>query len=165
MTLEPVGPQTDVEELGRYATRLFSTYFVGIGIMEASQAEYMSEMFFSADSIRSNMASHSYRYFVIRNRGMRAGFCAVAAEDGRMFLSKLYLDAPFRGLGLGTKVVDALSEMCREEGLRAIWLTVNRFNTPTVEFYKARGFSVTETRDLDIGGGYQMNDYIMELTV
>ena len=80
-------------------------------------------------------------------------------------MSKLYVHKNFRGAGLARKAFTYLQERCRKEGLSAIWLTVNRFNSNTIAIYRHFGFTVIREEKNDIGGGYYMDDYIMEVPV
>ena len=43
-----------------------------------------------------------------------------------------------------------------------VFLNVNRFNT-AVKFYKKQNFTISDTVDIEIGNGFLMEDYVMEL--
>ena len=47
----------------------------------------------------------------------------------------------------------------------ARWLTVNRYNDHTIDVYKHWGFTVAREQCADIGNGFVMDDYVMELEV
>lgn len=83
------------------------------------------------------------------------------SEEGKLFLSKLYLRREARGQGLSRRITAFLEGFAAAGGLSAVWLTVNRQN-PSVEIYKKLGFAVIREQVADIGGGYVMDDYIME---
>ena len=48
---------------------------------------------------------------------------------------------------------------------RRVWLTVNKHNTDSIQFYLRQGFVVVEDIVTDIGNGYVMDDYLMETRV
>jgi len=52
----------------------------------------------------------------------------------------------------------------KEEKMRAVVLNVNRFN-PAVSFYEKYGFKIIKEEVIDIGNGYVMDDYVMEMLV
>ena len=83
-------------------------------------------------------------------------------EDGRLFLSKIYLKQSERGKGRSTQAMNFLEALTFARGLDKIWLTVNRNNDTAMPVYKRRGFQVIEEKAGDIGEGYVMDDYIME---
>ena len=107
-----------------------------------------------------------YEYLLITVDGKPAGYTGFHSdENGKLFLSKLYVHKNFRGTGLARKAFTYLQERCRKEGLSAIWLTVNRFNSNTIAIYRHFGFTVIREEKNDIGGGYYMDDYIMEVPI
>ncbi len=53
----------------------------------------------------------------------------------------------------------------RRNGLKKIYLTVNKGNTPSYKIYLHLGFKVIDSVVNDIGQGYVMDDYIMEYTL
>lgn len=79
-----------------------------------------------------------------------------------LFLSKLYLAAEVRGLGLASLVLAVLKEEAKA-GTGRIQLTVNRFNADSIAVYQKWGFVTLREEKTPIGGGYFMDDYIMEL--
>ena len=58
-----------------------------------------------------------------------------------------------------------LKDICRERGISAIWLTCNKHNNNTLAIYDHLGFKIIDTQVADIGNGFVMDDYILELTV
>ena len=51
------------------------------------------------------------------------------------------------------------------EGLSSLWLTVNRYNTHTISWYKYHGFEIIDEVKKDIGEGFFMDDYIIEKSI
>ena len=98
------------------------------------------------------------------NGGEPFGYLAYYVKDG-MFLSKLYLLKEFRGRGYSRLAVDMLKNVCKAKNLHRIWLQVDRKNTESDKAYRALGFNVIYEYAADIGEGYVMDDYFMELTV
>ena len=56
-----------------------------------------------------------------------------------------------------------MKELCKEGNMQAIYLTVNRNNTHAYEVYLKKNFKVIEEAVADIGYGFVMDDYIMQL--
>jgi ribosomal protein S18 acetylase RimI-like enzyme len=71
----------------------------------------------------------------------------------------------YRGQGLFSVGLDVMREICREGSMSAIYLTVNRNNHHACEVYRHKGFEIIAEEDNDIGCGFEMNDYIMQLEV
>jgi len=86
----------------------------------------------------------------------------VEADTNRFFISKVYLLKEHRGRGLIASVVRFYERLCRERGLDAMYLTVNKKNEMAIRAYKKHGFEIIDAVETDIGEGFIMDDYIME---
>ena len=49
--------------------------------------------------------------------------------------------------------------------MKAIYLTCNKHNEHSLAVYRKKGFKVIDEAETDIGQGFIMDDYIMELTL
>ena len=108
---------------------------------------------------------NGYEYYRIFDQDGFCGYCGIHPENGKLFLSKLYLKKEARGKHLATNVFEFLKQLCRERGLTAIWLTCNKHNDNSLAVYRHLGFETVDTQVADIGNGFVMDDYIMEVTV
>jgi ribosomal protein S18 acetylase RimI-like enzyme len=63
---------------------------------------------------------------------------------GEIFV--LYLDPARRGEGIGTLLLDAITDQQRAQGAREQWVSVEPENTKGLPFYYARGFEVRGKR-------------------
>lgn len=131
-------------------------------MISEGQIDYMLGRFLSHDAIVRQMRE-GYTYVFIVCGGERCGFIAYAPEDGHMFLSKLYIDRRYRGLGLSRKAAEFVAAEARRQGLPLVRLTVNRGNSTAISAYKRIGFRIAFDQDSDIGEGYTMNDHVMDL--
>ena len=86
-------------------------------------------------------------------------------KTGRFFISRIYLRACERGRHFASGVIAFYEDLCRERGLRAMYLTVNKGNVLGIRAYKGNGFKVIDAVETDIGQGFVMDDYIMEKRV
>jgi ribosomal protein S18 acetylase RimI-like enzyme len=57
--------------------------------------------------------------------------------------------------------MDHISKEIKDKGAVALQLQVNRQNKAK-GFYEKAGFTILEEIKLDIGGGFVMDDYVME---
>ena len=81
----------------------------------------------------------------------------------RFRLHKFYLQPAYHGMGLGKMMMnDILKDVLSLQG-SSLELNVNKYN-PALGFYKKLGFSVISEEVIEIGEGYVMDDYIMELS-
>ena len=128
------------------------------------QIEYMIEMFQSYEAVSGQLV-HGYRYFLVEENGEILAYFGVQPQGERLFLSKFYILKEHRGKGIFTMGLNFMAELCREQQLDTIYLTVNRNNTHACEVYLHKGFKIAEEAVADIGCGFVMDDYIMEYDV
>ena len=86
-------------------------------------------------------------------------------ETNRFFISKVYLYQQERGKGYASRTIEFYERLCRDRGLRAMYLTVNKYNEMGIRAYRAKGFETIDSVETDIGDGFIMDDFIMEKTV
>ena len=160
MMIREYREKSELEELVvviREIWREFYTQLIG-----AAQVEYMLDKFQSVDAITRQIAEEEYHYYGVICDGELAGYYAVKPlDDDRVFLSKFYLAAKFRGRGLGRQMLQHLIDAAHAVGAKSVWLTVNKYNS-TVEIYRQLGFEITKEIVTDIGNGFVMDDYMME---
>lgn len=147
-----------------------------------AQTDYMVEKFQSKQAIMRDMQEHHYRYWLLFEGDRLVGYTGGATElidelplddaarrskvvdrahPRRFFISKIYLYAAERGKHFASRILEFYEALCREEGLTAQYLTVNRDNEMGVRAYLGRGFTIAEEQDNPIGNGFYMTDYIM----
>lgn len=130
-------------------------------IIGEKQVAYMVDKFQSYPALTEQI-QNGYEYYQFFDKGEFCGYCSIHPEDGRLFLSKLYIKKDCRGRHLATQAFDFLKDICREREYSAIWLTCNKHNDNSLAVYRHLGFEIIDTQEADIGGGFVMDDYIME---
>ena len=156
----------DQEELASLASQIWNEYWPAL--IGQDQTNYMVERFQSLPAIQRDMAEHAYEYwFVMDEDGQTCGYTGghVEPETNRFFISKIYLKSSCRGRHLAADVISFYVGLCRERGLAAMYLTVNKHNELGIRCYRGRGFAVIDAVETSIGEGFVMDDYIMEKKV
>ena len=148
-----------IQEIADLAKVIWQGHFTPIIGME--QVQYMVDKFQSFSALKEQVAK-GYEYYQIFVREEFCGYCGIHPENGKLFLSKLYIKKESRGQHLATQALAFLEELCRARGLISIWLTCNKHNENSLAVYRHLGFQTIDTQEADIGGGFIMDDYIME---
>lgn len=161
MEIIPVKKQADIQHLADLAHEIWWQHFPPI-IGEA-QVEYMVKKFQSLEAI-SHQIAEGWEYFMVQQDGQGLGYAGLVREqqDTRVQLSKLYVLKSARGKGVGHELLAFIEQKYGGENFHTLWLTVNRFNSDPIKWYKRRGFKVIDEVKMDIGNGFIMDDYIME---
>ena len=162
MNIREIFSEADVRRLTKVARE--GGREANVGFCTPEQVEYMIEKFQSFEAISGQMM-HGYRYFLIEEGDEILGYFGVQPQGERLFLSKFYILKQNRGRGLFSLGLQRMIDICKEDNLESIYLTVNRNNTHAYEVYLAKNFKVIAEECADIGFGFVMDDYIMELEV
>lgn len=137
-------------------------------LLPAGQVNYMLEAFQSVPAIHRQLETEGYQYYLLTDQETPVGFFAVIPAhktEDELFLSKIYLLPSSHGKGIARRAFAFLEELAAEGRFRKIWLTVSKENKHAQEVYRHFGFTVREAVVIDIGGGYVMDDYVMEKSV
>jgi ribosomal protein S18 acetylase RimI-like enzyme len=130
-------------------------------ILSGAQIDYMLDRMYSVEALEKQM-QEGHEFLIVYNAGIPIGFASYSeTEPGIFKLHKIYILTLHQGRGMGRFVIEQIIEMVKEKGCTALQLNVNR-NNPAKSFYEKLGFVVIREEDIDIGGGYFMNDYVME---
>jgi len=164
LAFRKVDNAADVLTVERLARQIWPDYYAPI--IGPDQVEYMLENFQSAAAIHRQI-EEGYCYYMIVCDDMPAGYLSVLPkpESGQLFLSKLYLLAIRRGQGMGRQAVMFLADLTRKARLQKIALMVSKKNSAAIGFYERCGFKNAGPIVKDIGGGFVMDDWSMELEI
>lgn len=162
--LKKISKEREFLAVAGLAHTIWREYYAGI--LSNDQIEYMLENFQSVTAIKAAEAK-GCEYYLVRVLGVNIGYIALepGCPQGKMFLSKIYLLEEYRGKGYFREVLREVREMARTMRLKSIWLTVAKKNFASMEVYQHLGFVHTEDICKEIGGGFVMDDHIMELAV
>jgi ribosomal protein S18 acetylase RimI-like enzyme len=162
--LARVSSGEDIARVARLAHTIWNEYFPAI--IGQAQVDYMVAKFQSAPAIQTQLAQ-GYSYYLLQADGREVGYISVVPRQGTACLqiSKFYILKDHRGRGIGRQVLTRVMHLAREQGYTTLWLTVNKYNLSTIAAYEKLGFSKSGELVTDIGQGYVMDDYTMEMAV
>ncbi|MEK3878789.1 GNAT family N-acetyltransferase [Paenibacillus sp. FSL M7-0420] len=156
-----VNTAEETAEVARLAAEIWHEHYGSI--ITIAQIDYMIEKFQSVPAITDQIHHQGYEYYLIHNgEGSTAGYMSAREEEGKLFLSKLYISKEYRGRSYASQALIFLEKLCQDRNLTHIWLTVNRDNESSIAVYTRKGFRTLREQVADIGNGFVMDDYIME---
>lgn len=133
-------------------------------ILSEEQTIYMLDMMYGTEVLERQIDS-SIDFYLAEEEGNTLGYFSIEViEPGKMKLHKIYLHPGYKSQGAGTKIIERIKEIAREKGVNQIELNVNKYNS-AVQFYEKKGFIRAKEMVLDIGNGYVMDDYVMQLNL
>ena len=155
--------QDQIKEFAKIAEIVWNEHFTSI--IGKAQVDYMLDKFQSEQAVTEQINDQGYEYYFIEIEGNKVGYTGIHKEEEKLFLSKLYILKDYRKKGYSSLAFGFLRNLCKEVGLKSIYLTVNKYNTDTIRIYEAKGFKIVKDQISDIGNGFVMDDYVMELTI
>lgn len=155
-----VSTSEEVAELSRLASVIWQEYYVSIITLE--QIDYMIQKYQSESAITEQIYQQGYEYYFIQRDDSPVGYMSVKQEEGKLFLSKFYIGKEHRGQGYASQALAFLEQLCIEQSMNLIWLTVNRHNESSIAVYEKKGFQTVREQVADIGNGFVMDDFVME---
>lgn len=160
MIIRAIGP-SEVRIIQNLAHRIWPDTFSEI--LSKAQVEYMLNWMYSPEKLISQM-EEGHHFFILIDKAP-IGFVGIEQQvDQRVKIHKLYLLPGEQGKGLGQMILDFVIDWAKERGAQSIYLNVNRYNK-AVDFYQHIGMNILHSEDIDIGNGYLMEDYVMELPI
>jgi ribosomal protein S18 acetylase RimI-like enzyme len=133
-------------------------------ILSQQQIDYMMELMYSIPSLQKQMEK-GHVFFIAEVNDVPVGFASVLAEGNNVYkLNKLYVSPATQKAGAGKALLYRVIEHAKAAKGQSIQLQVNRHNNAK-DFYAKHGFTVIQEADFDIGNGFFMNDYVMELSL
>lgn len=132
-------------------------------ILSEAQINYMLQLMYNKNELEHQI-QNGYKYLLANNENQMIGFAAFNEISLHTFkLQKLYVLPEAQGTGLGKFLLNHIIQEIKSNGAVSLILNVNRHNN-ALSFYTKMGFQIIREEDNDIGNGYFMNDYVMQLS-
>jgi len=135
-------------------------------ILSQEQMKYMLDTMYCEAEISEQLKNINYYYYLIFDEVLNVfdGFLGYENhyENQTTKLHRIYLVPESKGKGLGKKTLEFLNEKVKESNDKRIILNVNKYNSAQ-KFYESQGYNVYDEGVFDIGNGYVMDDYLMEM--
>jgi len=159
--IEPI-TDDDVEQVAQLAALVWRHHYPGI--ISTAQIEYMLGQRYDPIVLRAELRRQDVWWDQLAVDGAMIAFASYfpAAEAGAMKLDKLYVHPARQRQGAGGMLIAHVCERSRGYGCTRLVLAVNKHNASAIAAYRKHGFSVTGSVIKDIGGGFVMDDYLME---
>lgn len=128
----------DVPEIRRVARRgWIEAYdeFLSKTIIEAELSTW-----YTPDAVETAIKDEEYPYFVAVDDETVVGYSKAVAETPIADLSTLYVSPDCWGAGVGTRLLDTVTDELESRGATALELTVFAENDGAIGFYESRGF-------------------------
>lgn len=152
----------DLETIQRLAHEIWPNAY--LEILGQQQLDYMLEKIYSLPSLQHQFTVLKHQFILLTDESVPVGFASYSPhEDAAIYhLNKIYVLPSLQGKHLGKQLLSYIITEIKKSGATSLQLNVNRYNK-ALHFYKKQGFKIIREEDIDIGSGYFMNDYVLEL--
>lgn len=135
-------------------------------ILTNGQIGYMLDMMYSTAALNDQMVRQQHHFLMIKEPTSESfgGFASYLFDhegSRKTKLHKLYVLPRCHGTGMGRILIDRVCREAHNHNQTSVQLNMNRQNK-TLGFYQHMGFEIVGEEDIDIGGGYWMEDYVLE---
>lgn len=130
-------------------------------IITPEQIDYMVDLMYNTTTLTKQF-NEGHRFFLLYDNATPIGYASYSTSDsaGIYKLQKIYVHSGYQGQGVGKLFINHVIDAVKTAGATILELNVNKYNKARF-FYEKQGFTIYEEKDIDIGNGYWMNDYIM----
>ena len=163
ITFQRVQTLRQINVIVQLANTIWTEHYTPI--IGKDQVTYMLHTYHSSHTISNEVNTKNIHYYLISKDNIPVGYIGIKLEKKSLFLSKVYMMSTERSRGIGSLAVGFIKKIALSKRLERITLTVNIHNIDSIEAYKKMGFQITDNVCSDIGEGYVMDDYKMELKV
>ncbi len=147
----------ELASIAAMAKRIWNVHY--LPIIGQVQVDYMLELMYSESALQQQVRDGQV-FYIGAFDGKDVGYVSVSKkETGVYFLHKFYIETAIQGKGLGKLFFEELLKNYVD--LNTFYLTVNRKNFKSINFYFKLGFVIEEVKDFDIGSGFLMEDFVM----
>lgn len=131
-------------------------------LISQTQIDAMLADRYAPERLREQLDDPRQAWRVARRGDALVGFAHALRDETGCKLDKLYVDPASQRRGIGGALLQAVEGWARRQQARRLWLQVNRGNAQAIRAYEKYGFRIVDSRVFDIGGGFVMDDHVME---
>lgn len=163
MQVQPLTAET-IPVAAELATRIWPRAYGDL--LSPEQITYQLADRTSESTLRGYLDHRDRGYDLAFAAGLPVGYCSYRRESvDELRLEQIYVDPDLHGTGIGDALMAHVSRIAADWSLARISLTVNRGNTRAIAFYRRHCFVVVADVVKDIGGGFVMDDHVMECRI
>ncbi|WP_413175110.1 GNAT family N-acetyltransferase [Anabaena azotica] len=154
---------SDLEELRNISQKIWYAHYPTI--LSIEQIEYMLNKMYGTGVIENEIYNLGIVYDKVVKDSQIVGYLSYSSEMkdniNCLKLHKCYLLSSLHGFGYGQIMLSYVCQKAKEMNLKKIILNVNKRNEKGIKAYTRFGFEIIESKIIDFGDGFVMDDYIM----
>lgn len=153
--------ESQIDAMRLLARSIWQTTYATL--ISQTQIDFMLADRYAAARIRAQLNNPDHLWQLAWWNSEMVGFAHACIETSACKLEKLYIHPHYQRRGIGGALLAAVKVFAHEHAATRVWLQVNRGNAPAIAAYQKHGFLIREARVFDIGDGFVMDDYVMDV--
>jgi ribosomal protein S18 acetylase RimI-like enzyme len=150
----------DVDAVSALARSVWQATYPAL--IPQAQIDAMLADRYAPQRIREQLGDPHQGWWVAKQDHALAGFVHALLDESGCTLDKLYVHPDRQRRGIGAALAKTVEDWGRRQQVHRLWLQVNRGNTRAIAAYEKYGFRIVESRVFELGGGFVMDDHVME---
>ena len=150
-----------MESLRRLAHTIWQATYTAL--ISQAQIDFMLADRYAAERMLAERHQPDHAWRVACLDDAMIGFAHARLETDSYKLDKLYIHPEYQRRGIGRLLLDNIQIFARDHAATRLCLQVNRGNAAAIAAYQQYGFTICGAHVFDIGGGFVMDDYVMEV--
>lgn len=134
------------------------------GLISSDQIKYMLKLIYNQESLKEQILDKGHQFIMVEKYSQEIGFFSYEINhepQSHLMIHKIYILPKSQGQGIGLRILNFLSNTALNHKINQLRLKVFHKNEKALGFYKKYGFKSTVIEKLDIGQGYQVEEYEM----
>ncbi len=136
-------------------------------IISTQQIDYMLKTMYNTNVLIQQIENQNFEFYICVYSNTSIGFIAFEKNyqnSSKTKIHKLYILPNFQGKGIGKILINHSIKITLQNKNTALILNVNKQNSAKY-FYKKLGFTISYQEVINIGNGFVMDDFVMELSI
>jgi len=150
----------DVDAVSALARTVWQATYPAL--ISQAQIDAMLADRYAPERIREQLDDPHQAWWGARRGDTLSGFAHALLDESGCKLDKLYVHPGQQRRGIGAALLQAVEDWARRQQSCRLWLQVNRGNIQAIRAYEKYGFRIVESRVFELGGGFVMDDHVME---
>lgn len=150
----------DIDLISKLANQIWPDAFASI--LRPKQIRNLVQRIYNPESLKNEIENLDHVFWIISFDSEAVGFASAYTDKQTIWLKKLYIRPDVQGKGLGSALIKTIVSYF--PGFKNISLFVNRDNISAQEFYKRKGFLITDEQAVKMGD-FDFIDLVMSKTL
>lgn len=162
LSIRPLA-RDEIDTLAKLAHNIWHAHYPGI--ISSEQIDFMLKHRYNPAAIAETLATQHWDAAWVGKEMVAFANSFADGSPGTWKLDKLYVHPKQQRKGIGRVLLEKVKQHAMETAATKLILRVNKHNNMALAAYAKYGFEVYGEHVLDIGNGFVMDDYLLELNL